>query len=55
MGSFVSDNAILIAVICGVIAVVYGALLIRWLLALPAGDAKMRRWPAPCRRAPGRT
>ncbi len=42
MGSFVSDNAVLIAVICGIIAVVYGVLLIRWLLALPAGDDKMR-------------
>ena len=42
MGSFVSDNAVLIAVICGAVAVVYGVLLIRWLLALPAGDEKMR-------------
>ena len=42
MGSFVSGNAVLIAVICGVVAVVYGVLLIRWLLALPAGDEKMR-------------
>ncbi len=42
MGSFVSDNAVLIAVVCGVVAVVYGVLLIRWLLALPAGDEKMR-------------
>jgi K(+)-stimulated pyrophosphate-energized sodium pump len=42
VGSFVSDNAVLIAVICGAIAVIYGVLLIRWLLALPAGDAKMQ-------------
>ncbi|NLE21536.1 MAG: sodium-translocating pyrophosphatase, partial [Actinobacteria bacterium] len=42
MSSFVSDNAILVAVICGLVAVVYGVLLIRWLLALPAGDAKMQ-------------
>ena len=42
MSSFVSDNAILVAVICGLVAVVYGAVLIRWLLALPAGDAKMQ-------------
>ena len=42
MGSFVSDNAVLIAVICGAVAVIYGVLLIRWLLALPAGDAKMQ-------------
>ena len=42
MGSFVSDNAVLIAVICGLVAVVYGVLLIRWLMALPTGDDKMR-------------
>ncbi|HTX69499.1 MAG TPA: sodium-translocating pyrophosphatase [Thermoleophilia bacterium] len=42
MSSFVSNNAILVAVICGLVAVVYGVLLIRWLLALPAGDAKMQ-------------
>ncbi len=42
MSSFVSNNAILVAVICGLIAVVYGVLLIRWLLALPAGDELMQ-------------
>ena len=42
MSEFVSDNAILVAVICGLIAVVYGVLLIRWLLALPAGNARMQ-------------
>jgi len=42
VSSFVSNNAILVAVICGLVAVVYGVLLIRWLLALPAGDAKMQ-------------
>jgi len=42
VSEFVSDNAILVAVICGLIAVVYGVLLIRWLLALPAGDARMQ-------------
>ena len=42
MGSWVSDNAVLIAVICAIVAVVYGVLLIRWLMALPAGDEKMR-------------
>ena len=42
MGSFVFKHAVLIAVICGVVAVVYGVLLIRWLMALPAGDEKMR-------------
>ena len=32
----------LIAIICGLVAVIYGALLIMWLLKLPAGDEKMR-------------
>jgi K(+)-stimulated pyrophosphate-energized sodium pump len=32
----------LLAVICGLVAVVYGVLLIRWLLKLPAGDALMQ-------------
>ncbi|MFA4965172.1 MAG: sodium-translocating pyrophosphatase [Thermoleophilia bacterium] len=42
MQSFVSQNAVLIAVICAILAVVYGAVLIRWLMSQPAGDAKMR-------------
>ena len=42
MSSFFSNNAVLLAVICALGAVVYGVLLIRWLLALPAGDEKMR-------------
>ena len=42
MGSFVSKDAVLVAVICGAVAVIYGVLLIRWLLAQPAGDDKMR-------------
>ena len=42
MGSFVSENALLFAVICGFVAVIYSALVIRWLLALPAGDARMQ-------------
>ena len=42
MQSFVSDHATLLAVIAGLIAVVYGVLLIMWLLKLPAGDEKMR-------------
>ncbi|HET6495294.1 MAG TPA: sodium-translocating pyrophosphatase, partial [Thermoleophilia bacterium] len=33
----------LLAIICGLIAVVYGILLIRWLLKLPAGDEAMQR------------
>ena len=43
MSSFVSNNAMLLAVICGLAAVVYGVLLIRWLLKLPAGDEVMQR------------
>jgi K(+)-stimulated pyrophosphate-energized sodium pump len=43
VSSFVSNNAILVAVVCGLVAVVYGVLLIRWLLQLPAGDEVMQR------------
>ena len=43
MQSFVSGNAILIAVVCGLVAVAYGVLLIRWLLKQPAGDEVMQR------------
>ena len=43
MSSFVSNNAILVAIVCGLVAVVYGILLIRWLLALPAGDELMQK------------
>jgi len=42
VSSFFSNNAVLLAVVCALGAVVYGVLLIRWLLALPAGDEKMR-------------
>jgi K(+)-stimulated pyrophosphate-energized sodium pump len=37
-----TTTAMLIAIICGLIAVVYGVLLIMWLLKLPAGDEKMQ-------------
>ena len=40
--SFVSDNAVLIAVICALVAVVYGVVLRSWLMKLPAGDEKMQ-------------
>jgi K(+)-stimulated pyrophosphate-energized sodium pump len=43
VSSFVSNNAILVAVVCGLIAVIYGVLLIRWLLKLPAGDEVMQK------------
>ncbi len=42
MGTWVSENAVLVAVLCALVAIVYGVVLIRWLLALPAGDDKMR-------------
>ena len=43
MSSFVSNNAILLALVCGLIAVIYGILLIRWLMKLPAGDELMQK------------
>ncbi len=43
MSSFISENGMLLAVICGLVAVIYGVLLIRWLLKLPAGDEVMQR------------
>jgi len=42
VGSFVSQNAVLIAVICALVAVVYGVVLRSWLMKLPTGDDKMR-------------
>ena len=42
MGTWISENAVLFAVICALVAVVYGIVLIRWLLALPAGDDRMK-------------
>ena len=41
-GITTATTATLIATICGLIAVVYGAILIMWLLKQPAGDEKMR-------------
>ena len=43
MSSFISENGMWLAVICGLVAVIYGVLLIRWLLKLPAGDEVMQR------------
>jgi K(+)-stimulated pyrophosphate-energized sodium pump len=42
VSGFLSDNGVIFAVLCALVAIVYGAVLIRWLLALPAGDAKMQ-------------
>ena len=36
------DHAVLIALVCGVAAVVYGLLLTRWVLAQPQGSDRMR-------------
>ena len=42
MEDFVVDNAVAIAIVCGGLALVYGIVLIMWILKLPAGDEKMR-------------
>ncbi|MHB8858231.1 MAG: sodium-translocating pyrophosphatase [Thermoleophilia bacterium] len=42
MESFVSNNAVAIAIACGAAAVVYGVILIMWVLKLPAGNEKMQ-------------
>jgi K(+)-stimulated pyrophosphate-energized sodium pump len=42
VGISASTSATLIATVCGLIAVAYGAILVMWLLRLPAGDEKMR-------------
>ena len=36
------DHAVLIALVCGAAAVVYGLLLTRWVLAQPQGSDRMR-------------
>ncbi len=43
MGTWISENAVVFAVACALVAVIYGVVLIRWLLALPAGDEKMKQ------------
>ncbi len=42
MPTFFAENAVLIALVCGAITVLYGLILTRWVLAKPAGDDKMR-------------
>ena len=36
------SQALWIAIACGVVAVIYGALTFKWILALPAGNARMQ-------------
>ena len=42
MSTFFSEHAVLIALICGAITVLYGLILTRWVLSKPQGDDKMR-------------
>ena len=40
--SFLASHAVLISLVCGVAAVVYGLLLTHWVLKQPAGNERMR-------------
>ncbi|MHB1382421.1 MAG: sodium/proton-translocating pyrophosphatase, partial [Thermoleophilia bacterium] len=42
MADFINDNAIAIAIACGLAAVIYGVILISWVLKLPAGNDRMK-------------
>ena len=42
MSTFFGEHAVLIALVCGVITVIYGLILTRWVLSKPDGDDKMR-------------
>ena len=42
MSTFFGEHAVLIALICGAITVIYGLILTRWVLSKPDGDDKMR-------------
>ena len=42
MSTLFAEHAVLIALVCGVITVLYGVILTRWVLSKPAGDDKMR-------------
>src|SRR5580704_18116323 len=41
------DNALLVAIAAGVVAILYGAVSVRWLLAQPAGNARMQEIAPP--------
>ena len=38
----ISDNALSFSILCGVAALVYGAISVRWILAQPQGNDRMR-------------
>ncbi|MSO47640.1 MAG: sodium-translocating pyrophosphatase [Thermoleophilia bacterium] len=42
MSTLFTEHAVLIALVCGAITVLYGVILTRWVLSKPAGDDKMR-------------
>ena len=42
VASFFNDHAVLFALICGAVAVLYGAYLVFWLMARPAGSERMQ-------------
>ena len=42
MNTLFRDHSVLLALICGAITVAYGAGLVRWVLAKPAGNEQMR-------------
>ena len=43
MSTLFNEHAVLIALVCGVITVLYGLILTRWVLSKPDGDDKMRK------------
>ena len=52
MDTLFQQHAVLIALVCGAATVIYGLLLIRWVLAKPAGNDQMREIAAAERMAP---
>ena len=52
MSTLFGEHAVLIALICGAITVIYGMILTRWVLSKPDGDDKMREIAAAIQRCP---